>query len=355
VGCIPSKALLHTAAVMEEVKSMAQHGISFGAPKIDLDGLRQHKEGVIKQLTTGLSGMAKARQVKVLRGVGTLMDAHHLQLELTAGTGWDLTGQKEVIAFEKIIIAAGSQPVALPFLPDDPRIVDSTGAHWSLDEHRNFIRRLSPDAPAQVADPSQFAPHHQPAPHVATQYETYQPRVAQEPAQVLRRSKRVPRAPRSLPPVVTQMLDALARNKTTVAVAVLAVGLVLAAFVVRGGGSDPAVAPGSPDPAPSLVPDSGRVESVLTALTGKDPSKLTAVFTQVPTGSVAVLDHARFAGLSTLGYRVVPGEPSGDGATATQPFSVQNTDGVVIATGVVSWVQNEGPWLIASWPTLEPS
>ena len=128
VGCIPSKALLHTAAVMEEVKSMAQHGISFGAPKIDLDGLRQHKEGVIKQLTTGLLGMAKARQVKVLRGVGTFIDAHHLELELTAGTGWELTGQKEVIAFEKIIIAAGSQPVALPFLPVDPRIVDSTGA-----------------------------------------------------------------------------------------------------------------------------------------------------------------------------------------------------------------------------------
>jgi len=128
VGCIPSKALLHTAAVMEEVKSMAKHGVHFGEPQIDINALREHKEGVISQLTTGLAGMAKARKVKVLRGVGTFLDANHLQLEETSGTGWDVTGKKEVIHFEKVIIAAGSQSVVLPFLPVDPRIVDSTGA-----------------------------------------------------------------------------------------------------------------------------------------------------------------------------------------------------------------------------------
>jgi len=128
VGCIPSKALLHTAAVMEEVKAMSKHGVSFGSPKIDLAQLKKHKEDVIGQLTTGLAGMAKARKVRVLRGVGSLLDANHIELQQTAGTGWDLTGKKEVIRFEKIIIAAGSQSVVLPFLPVDPRIVDSTGA-----------------------------------------------------------------------------------------------------------------------------------------------------------------------------------------------------------------------------------
>ena len=128
VGCIPSKALLHTAAVMEEVKAMSKHGVSFGSPNIDLVQLRKHKEGVIGQLTTGLAGMAKARKVRVLRGVGSFIDANHIELQQTEGTGWDLTGKKEVIRFEKIIIAAGSQSVVLPFLPVDPRIVDSTGA-----------------------------------------------------------------------------------------------------------------------------------------------------------------------------------------------------------------------------------
>ena len=128
VGCIPSKALLHTAAVMEEVKSMAKHGVSYGAPTVDLDALRAHKQSVISQLTNGLAGMAKARKVQFLRGVGTFIDANHIQLEETAGNSWDLTGKKEVIRFEKVIIAAGSQSVSLPFLPKDPRIVDSTGA-----------------------------------------------------------------------------------------------------------------------------------------------------------------------------------------------------------------------------------
>jgi dihydrolipoamide dehydrogenase len=128
VGCIPSKALLHTASVMEEVKTMAQHGISFGEPKVEIDQLRGYKESVIAKLTGGLAGMAKARKVKVVRGLGKFLDANHVEVELTNGTGQDLTGQKEVVRFQKAIIAAGSQPVKLPFLPDDPRIVDSTGA-----------------------------------------------------------------------------------------------------------------------------------------------------------------------------------------------------------------------------------
>ena len=128
VGCIPSKALLHTASVMEEVKTMAQHGISFGEPKIEIDQLRGYKESVIAKLTGGLAGMAKARKVKVVRGLGKFLDANHVEVELTNGIGQDLTGQKEVVRFQKAIIAAGSQPVKLPFLPDDPRIVDSTGA-----------------------------------------------------------------------------------------------------------------------------------------------------------------------------------------------------------------------------------
>jgi dihydrolipoamide dehydrogenase len=128
VGCIPSKALLHTAAVMDEVKHMAEHGIEFGAPSINLNQLRAHKEGVIAKLTGGLAGMAKMRKVKVVRGLGKFIDAHHVEVALCAGDGQELTGQKEVVRFQKAIIAAGSQPIALPFMPKDPRVVDSTGA-----------------------------------------------------------------------------------------------------------------------------------------------------------------------------------------------------------------------------------
>jgi dihydrolipoamide dehydrogenase len=128
VGCIPSKALLHTAAVMDEVKAMSKHGIDFGAPKINLDQLRSYKDGVIAKLTGGLAGMAKARKVTTVRGLGRFIDAHHLEVNLTEGSGQEFNGQKEVIRFQKAIIAAGSQPVSLPFLPKDPRIVDSTGA-----------------------------------------------------------------------------------------------------------------------------------------------------------------------------------------------------------------------------------
>jgi dihydrolipoamide dehydrogenase len=128
VGCIPSKALLHTTAVMDEVKTMSKHGITFGEPKIEIDQLRNYKDSVIAKLTGGLAGMAKARKVKTVRGLGRFLDANHVEVEMTSGTAQDLTGQKEVVRFQKVIIAAGSQPVKLPFLPEDPRIVDSTGA-----------------------------------------------------------------------------------------------------------------------------------------------------------------------------------------------------------------------------------
>src|SRR5436190_10536416 len=128
VGCIPSKALLHVAAVMDEAKILAEHGIAFGSPKIDLDKLRAWKSKVVGKLTGGLTGMAKARKVEVVRGVGAFLDPHHVEVELTEGPGQVKTGEKKVVRFQKAIIAAGSQSVRLPFMPDDPRIVDSTGA-----------------------------------------------------------------------------------------------------------------------------------------------------------------------------------------------------------------------------------
>ncbi|MEP7156608.1 MAG: dihydrolipoyl dehydrogenase [Betaproteobacteria bacterium] len=128
VGCIPSKALLHVAAVADETSALAAHGISFGKPEIDLDKLRGWKEKVVGKLTSGLTGMAKLRKVDVVRGVGSFLDANHLQVEITTGTGQEKSGEKKVIRFEKCIITAGSQVVNLPFIPKDPRIVDSTGA-----------------------------------------------------------------------------------------------------------------------------------------------------------------------------------------------------------------------------------
>jgi dihydrolipoamide dehydrogenase len=128
VGCIPSKALLHTASVMDEVKTMGEHGISYAAPTIDLDKVRSFKDGVVKRLTGGLAGMAKARKVDVVRGIGRFLDPHHVEVELTSGSGRQATAAKKTIRFEKAIIAAGSEAVKLPFMPDDPRVVDSTGA-----------------------------------------------------------------------------------------------------------------------------------------------------------------------------------------------------------------------------------
>ena len=128
VGCIPSKALLHVAAVSDEVRQMELHGIIFGKQDIQLEGLRKYKEKVVGKLTTGLAGMAKMRKVDVVRGVGQFLDPHHMAVEITTGDGQEKTGEKKVIRFDKAIIAAGSQVVRLPFIPDDPRIVDSTGA-----------------------------------------------------------------------------------------------------------------------------------------------------------------------------------------------------------------------------------
>ena len=129
VGCIPSKALLHVAAVMDEVSHLAALGIDYGGkPKVDIDKLRGHKEKVIGKLTGGLGAMAKMRKVTTVRGVGTFVGANHIEVEETSGTGQDKTGAKKVVQFKRAIIAAGSQAVSLPFMPKDERVVDSTGA-----------------------------------------------------------------------------------------------------------------------------------------------------------------------------------------------------------------------------------
>jgi dihydrolipoamide dehydrogenase len=127
VGCIPSKALLHIAALMDEAAALGEHGVSFGAPKIDLAKLVAWKNKVIGRLTGGLTGMAKARKVDVVRGYGMFLDSHHLAVEVIDATG-QRGGARKVVRFQKAIIAAGSQSMRLPFAPDDPRIVDSTGA-----------------------------------------------------------------------------------------------------------------------------------------------------------------------------------------------------------------------------------
>lgn len=121
VGCIPSKALLHVAKVIEEAKALAEHGIVFGEPKTDIDKIRTWKEKVITQLTGGLAGMAKGRKVKVVNGLGKLTGANTLEVEGENG--------KTVINFDNAIIAAGSRPIQLPFIPhEDPRVWDSTDA-----------------------------------------------------------------------------------------------------------------------------------------------------------------------------------------------------------------------------------
>jgi len=121
VGCIPSKALLHVASVMDETAHMADLGVAFAKPEVDIDKLRGYKDGVIKKMTGGLAFMAKARKVNTVQGVGQFVSPNHI--EVTAADGG-----KKVIAFKKAVIAAGSSVVKLPFVPEDPRIVDSTGA-----------------------------------------------------------------------------------------------------------------------------------------------------------------------------------------------------------------------------------
>jgi dihydrolipoamide dehydrogenase len=121
VGCIPSKALLHAAAVIDEAEAMAAHGVSFGKPKIEIDKLRGFKSKVVGQLTGGLAGMAKQRKVRVVQGVGTFASPNEMEIDTAEG--------KKLLRFEYAIIAAGSQAVRLPAFPwDDERIMDSTGA-----------------------------------------------------------------------------------------------------------------------------------------------------------------------------------------------------------------------------------
>jgi dihydrolipoamide dehydrogenase len=122
VGCIPSKALLHAAKVLDEAGDMASHGISFGKPTVDLDKLRSWKDGVVKKLVGGLSGLAKARKVTVVTGLGKFTGPNTL-------VATDDAGKRTTISFDQAIIAAGSEPVTLPFIPhNDPRVIDSTGA-----------------------------------------------------------------------------------------------------------------------------------------------------------------------------------------------------------------------------------
>lgn len=128
VGCIPSKALLHVAAVIDEVRHFGALGVSYPEPEIDLAKLRAHKAGVTGKLNAGLASMAKSRKVTVVRGYGSLSDAHHATVELTQGDAQDKTGETRTLSFKRCIVATGSQAVHLPFLPDDARVVDSTGA-----------------------------------------------------------------------------------------------------------------------------------------------------------------------------------------------------------------------------------
>ncbi len=121
IGCIPSKALLHAAKVLDEAEDMAEHGITFGKPKVDIDKLRSWKDSVVKRLTGGLMGLAKQRKVEVVKGVGEFLDPHHVVV--TAADG-----KKTIVKFDHAVIAAGSEAVSLPFIPDDPRVLDSTGA-----------------------------------------------------------------------------------------------------------------------------------------------------------------------------------------------------------------------------------
>ncbi|HZJ81223.1 MAG TPA: dihydrolipoyl dehydrogenase, partial [Guyparkeria sp.] len=122
VGCIPSKTLLHVSEVLNETRSMAAQGVSFAEPEIDLDQLRSFKDKTIGKLVGGLEALAKQRKVQIVRGYGRFVDAHHISVI-------DDEGNETLVRFDHAIIAAGSQPVKLPFIPyDDPRVMDSTDA-----------------------------------------------------------------------------------------------------------------------------------------------------------------------------------------------------------------------------------
>ncbi len=120
VGCIPSKALLHAAKVIEEAREMSAHGVEFGAPRVDFAKLRDWKAKVVAKLTGGLAGLAKQRKVELLRGTGRFLSPHLIEVVYQ--------GNSQRIRFEQCIIATGSEPIALPFIAPDPRVMDSTGA-----------------------------------------------------------------------------------------------------------------------------------------------------------------------------------------------------------------------------------
>jgi dihydrolipoamide dehydrogenase len=120
VGCIPSKALLHLAKIIDEAKHAGEAGLTFGAPKIDLDGIRAFRDKTTGRLTSGLAGLAKRRKVRVVTGQGAFTGPNDIEVRGPEGT--------QTILFQDAIIACGSEPVRLPFLPEDPRIMDSTGA-----------------------------------------------------------------------------------------------------------------------------------------------------------------------------------------------------------------------------------
>ncbi|KAA8612174.1 dihydrolipoyl dehydrogenase [Salipiger aestuarii] len=120
VGCIPSKALLHVAKAMDEAQALSAHGVSFAAPTVDLDGVRSFKDGVVGKLTGGLNGLARKRKVTVVRGTGRFAGPNVIRVETAEGT--------QTVSFDHAVIACGSEPVRLPFLPDDSRVIDSTGA-----------------------------------------------------------------------------------------------------------------------------------------------------------------------------------------------------------------------------------
>ena len=122
VGCIPSKALLHTAEIINEAKAMAAHGVTFGKPEIDIAAIRANKDDIIGKLTTGLKGLAKQRKVQIVQGYGRFTSPYTIEVEAADGS-------KQSVKFANCIIAAGSRVTKLPFIPwDDPRVMDSTAA-----------------------------------------------------------------------------------------------------------------------------------------------------------------------------------------------------------------------------------
>ncbi len=131
VGCIPSKALLHVAKTITEAADMAHHGVSFGKPKVDIDKIRSWKESVVGKLTGGLAQLAKQRGVTVIRGWGSFAAPHHLKVDTAEG--------EKMVVFDHAIIAAGSQAVKLPGFPEDPRVIDSTGALALADVPKSML------------------------------------------------------------------------------------------------------------------------------------------------------------------------------------------------------------------------